>query len=249
MTISSASKSVPGVISTPCSRIHHRLRPALLPFSIFNIDQRCVVVDFAIFNMLVGPLVVAIFDRILLTQGVPRPILGQQNSAQIGMAAELHSEHIEDLALHPVGADPDVRYRRALVAIRERYFYPDSPVIGNRIKEQHNLKLLTGSLRPVSGGQIGAHVELSVAVVVKESTHFDITIFGDAQDLLAERLNGFGYGSAENLFDSVDERIGGYIECDRGFFGRKRIGRRGFGDGSGSRRCGFLSGCVWLSSL
>src|SRR5579871_585553 len=43
----------------------------------------------------------------VLAQRVPRPVLGHEDAAQIGMSVEGHAEEIEDLALLPVGMAPE----------------------------------------------------------------------------------------------------------------------------------------------
>ena len=45
--------------------------------------------------------------RMVLAQGVPFPGGGQQDAAQVGVAAELHAEHVPGFALVPVGVGPD----------------------------------------------------------------------------------------------------------------------------------------------
>src|SRR5262245_8763422 len=45
--------------------------------------------------------------RIVLAQGVPLPVLGQQDAAEVRMPVEDHAQQVVALALHPVGAAID----------------------------------------------------------------------------------------------------------------------------------------------
>ena len=46
-------------------------------------------------------------ERIVLPQREGRELLGHQDAPQVGMAGEADAEHVEDLALHPVGPGPE----------------------------------------------------------------------------------------------------------------------------------------------
>src|SRR5580698_415548 len=54
------------------------------------------------------PAIVLLKDPVILAQRVALPFLGQKNAAHIGVAREFDAEHIEDLALQPIGGDVDV---------------------------------------------------------------------------------------------------------------------------------------------
>src|SRR5258708_6620026 len=51
-------------------------------------------------------------ERIVLTLGKPLPVVRHQNPPAIGMARDVHAEHVVHLALEPVGGGPDGRHRR-----------------------------------------------------------------------------------------------------------------------------------------
>src|ERR1035441_7526436 len=50
-----------------------------------------------------NPTVVLLKNTVIFAQRVPLPLLGHEDAAQIGVAFELDAEHVEDLALQPVG--------------------------------------------------------------------------------------------------------------------------------------------------
>ena len=52
-------------------------------------------------------------DRIRLEERVPFPRVLEQDPPQVRVAVEMDPEHVEALALHPVGAAVDRRQRRA----------------------------------------------------------------------------------------------------------------------------------------
>ena len=52
------------------------------------------------------PLAVAL-HRIVLAQRMALPVVGHHDAAQVGVAAEVNAEEVEDLALVEVGRGPD----------------------------------------------------------------------------------------------------------------------------------------------
>src|SRR6185436_10624251 len=99
-TISSASKRVSCGFVTGCSCE----TIVLSPFRVLHINQACVVVDFAIVEMLIGPCVISILDRIFFPKRKPRPIFGKQYPPKVRVSVKHDSKHVEDFAFHPVCA-------------------------------------------------------------------------------------------------------------------------------------------------
>ena len=52
-------------------------------------------------------------DGVVLAQRVADPVLGHEDAGQVGMAVEADAEHVERLALHRLGAGPQVEQRTA----------------------------------------------------------------------------------------------------------------------------------------
>src|SRR3989454_4291602 len=52
-------------------------------------------------------------DRVVLTQGIAPPVLGEQDPPEVGMTLEPNAEHVVALALHPVGAAVESGQRSA----------------------------------------------------------------------------------------------------------------------------------------
>src|SRR5215467_16126783 len=98
--------------------------------------------------MFVGPLVVPVFDRVFLSQRESWPVFGQQDSAEIGMALELNTEHIVRFALHPVSAGPDAGHTGTRIALRKRSLDPESSVVRNGIQVDDQVEFLVFALGP-----------------------------------------------------------------------------------------------------
>src|SRR5437867_13343171 len=64
------------------------------------------------------PAIVLLDDGVIFAQRESFPLFGQKDAAHIGMARELDAEHVEHLALEPVGAGVDVHRGLLLCAIR-----------------------------------------------------------------------------------------------------------------------------------
>src|ERR1039458_6361518 len=58
-------------------------------------------------QVLTHPTLVLLDDRVILPQGVALPILGHEDAAQVRVPRELDAEHVEHLALQPVGGQVD----------------------------------------------------------------------------------------------------------------------------------------------
>src|SRR2546422_2925542 len=54
-------------------------------------------------HVFLHPTLILLNDAVVLAQRVALPLFGQQNPRHVGMTRELDAEHIEDLALQPVG--------------------------------------------------------------------------------------------------------------------------------------------------
>src|SRR5512139_1752109 len=56
-------------------------------------------------------------DRVFLAQGVPLPLVGQENPPQVRMPLEGDSQQVEGLPLVPVGGAPDAGHAGDLLAL------------------------------------------------------------------------------------------------------------------------------------
>ena len=52
--------------------------------------------------------------RIILPQGMPFPVVGHEQPAEIGVALETNPEHVENFPLVPVGRRPQIGYVRVV---------------------------------------------------------------------------------------------------------------------------------------
>src|ERR1035438_6015498 len=68
-------------------------------------------------QVFLDPAVVLLKDTVVLAQRVALPFLRQQNPPHVRMAVELDTEHIEHLALQPVGGEVHPHGRLRLVAL------------------------------------------------------------------------------------------------------------------------------------
>src|SRR5579864_5382569 len=69
------------------------------------------------------------------------PVAGHENTPQVGMIAEPDAEHVEDLALIPVGGTPDAGDR---IDLRRGFRYPalqaKPRMVGERMEQVHHLE-------------------------------------------------------------------------------------------------------------
>ena len=59
-------------------------------------------------------------ERIVLPLRKALPVVGHQDAPAIGMAGEVHAEHVVDLALEPVRGRPDAGDRRQRLVLADR---------------------------------------------------------------------------------------------------------------------------------
>jgi len=118
--------------------------------------------------MFVSPFVVAIFDRILFAKRIPWPIRRKKYAPEVGVTFELDSEHVEDLALHPISSSPDRGYARASFAVGQLNLHSEPSILWHRIYKYNDIELLARALRPANRRQIGAHIEQSFFVIMQK---------------------------------------------------------------------------------
>src|SRR6266436_2475519 len=75
---------------------------AAITLSLFNVGlvprlAQLQPVDRVLHQQLARPL-----ERIVLALGIALPVIGHQDAPAIGVAGEVHAEHVEDFALEPV---------------------------------------------------------------------------------------------------------------------------------------------------
>src|ERR1017187_3300685 len=73
----------------------------------------------AAFNpqVFLDPALVLLKNGVVLAQRIALPFLGHQDAPQIGVAGELDAEHVEYLALQPIGRQVHAHGGRRLVAV------------------------------------------------------------------------------------------------------------------------------------
>ena len=76
----------------------------------------------------------------VLAQREPGPFVRQEDAAQIGVAIELHSEHIEDLAFQPVRRGVQVHAAAGAFAILDPDLHADALIAGKAIQHMDDIE-------------------------------------------------------------------------------------------------------------
>src|SRR5207237_4051590 len=100
-------------------------------------------------------------QRKILSQGVTLPIVGQQNSPQIRMPIEDHSEQIICFPFVPISRAPDAGNRRHMSIVLVQYDFQPNPVARRNRKEMivdFKARLLFRTA--IEAAKIGQAVEL-----------------------------------------------------------------------------------------
>src|SRR5208283_1409520 len=105
------------------------------------------------------PFVVLLKNTVVLAQGMSLPAVGQQNALHVRVSIEFDAEHIEDLALQPVGGRPDGNRTRQALAVEDLRFHANAFVARERIKNPDNVELFF-TLGIMHGGDVDAIIEL-----------------------------------------------------------------------------------------
>src|SRR5262249_20129924 len=104
-------------------------------------------------QVLLYPTVVLLEDRNVLAQWESHPLFRQQNAPHIRMPRELDAEHVEHLALQPVGARMNVYRGRRLVALRNVRLHADASVAPVAVQNVDEVEPLR-ALQPVDGRNV-----------------------------------------------------------------------------------------------
>src|SRR5690349_23081612 len=84
-------------------------------------------------QIVLHPAVVLLEDGILLAQRESFPLFGQKDAPHIGMAGELDAEHVEHLALEPVGPGVDGHRGLRLRAVGDHGLHAQAFIAGEAV--------------------------------------------------------------------------------------------------------------------
>ena len=109
------------------------------------------------------------------------------------MVAEPDAHHVIDLALHEIGAFPEVR-QRGDFAIRFGHtgLEPDAMAFADRIEFIDDLKPLL-VIRPIHGTDVHDVIEIHVGIIMEKPSH------------VVHRLATHGHGQIAAPFNRLDE--------------------------------------------
>src|SRR5713226_5713041 len=105
------------------------------------------------------PLIVLLQDSVVLAQGMALPAVRKQNALEVRMSIELDAEHVEGLALQPVGRRPEGDRTWQALAIGDERLHADALVARKRIEHPDHVELFL-ALGIMHGGDVDAVVEL-----------------------------------------------------------------------------------------
>src|SRR5689334_14484914 len=105
------------------------------------------------------PRCILLDDVVVLAQWITLPLVRQQDARQIGVPGKNNPEHVEHLALQPVGRGPNVCNAGYFFPIARASLHAQTLVLRKRIEIEHHIKSLF-ALRPIHCCQIGEQVEL-----------------------------------------------------------------------------------------
>src|SRR5262245_23481777 len=80
------------------------------------------------------------FERVLLAQWISLPLVGQEDSSQIGVPVELHAEQVEDFPLVPLGRVVDRRGRQDRFSVSDMHLQSKSVIPWERVDVIDNLE-------------------------------------------------------------------------------------------------------------
>src|SRR5690242_13655381 len=145
------------------------------------------------------------------------------------MPGKHYSEHVEGLALEPIGGGPHPNDARDLFAISSTRFHAQAFVLRKRIKVEHDVESLL-ALWPIYGCQVGKQVEfLFVTQVLRNLCQ--LSAF-DRENRLLAILNGFDESRSKLSANPSDQLI-----VERSLQLHGRLWRNGCG--------GFCWSCAW----
>ncbi len=156
-----------------------------------------------------------------------------QDASQVGMPGKTNPEHVEGLALRPVGREEDLRDRRHFFLVRDPALDPDPVVLGERVEMIDDFEPRL-PIPPVDRRDVHAVAKVFRVLQVARDVG-DLLAAHDDGDLLREFLggdDGVGDSGADRLDPGVRRGVRG-LDLLR----RRRLGRRR-GGGLRCRCCG-----------
>src|SRR5271157_795683 len=126
-----------------------------------------ILASLAAFNAQVfpHPALVLLNNGVVLAQRIALPFLGHQDAPQVRVAGELDAEHIECLALQPIGRQVHAHGGFRLVAVGNVSLDPHPLVPGEAIYNVHEVEAL-GPLGPIHRGDIDQVIEIGFELEV-----------------------------------------------------------------------------------
>lgn len=111
--------------------------------------------------MLIDPSLIHVDDRSVFSQREALPVIRHQDAFEIRVACELNAEHVEDLALEPVGRFEEIGKGKDWICFGESGFDPQVAVVIEGIEYGDQLKPLWFGWM-VNGSEVGEVVKLLV---------------------------------------------------------------------------------------
>src|ERR1035441_1444763 len=112
-----------------------------------------------------NPSVVLLKNTVILAQRVPLPLLGHEDAAHIGVAFELDAEHVEDLALQPVGRQVHAHRGFQLEAFGNISLDPHALVPREAVDHVDHVEAL-GPFGPIHRGDVHQVIEVGFELQV-----------------------------------------------------------------------------------
>ena len=110
--------------------------------------------------------------RVVLAQRMPHELRVHQDAAQIGVAVEDDAEHVERLALEPVGAGPHADERVDLgavaVLVADARLEAHAVACCERVEVQHDLEARL-AVGVVDAAEVDEHVHVAARIVAQEA--------------------------------------------------------------------------------
>src|SRR3972149_3778163 len=107
--------------------------------------------------------------RVILSEGMSFPVFGHQDPTEIGMSRESDAEHVEDLALMPIGGGPHAGHRGHLRSVQHPNLYPNAVRAGDRVQVIDPLESRPRTFQPIHATAIAEKVIPQTLVLFEEA--------------------------------------------------------------------------------
>jgi len=121
------------------------------------------------------------------------------------MVGEVDAEHVEHLALHPVGRLPDAADAGHLGAVGDGDLEPQARLVVVAVQPVDDVETAALALRPVDGGQV--HQVAVAELVLAGPAHLKQSLEGDHRGHLTGELDGLDDGSGGDRLELGNLRM------------------------------------------